>query len=256
MKKLKTLVFCIFFNTILFFSCEFNVSTANLSDLKVCSGVNEKKLCNQDQPVLDGSIKELYATAILNNAPSDTRVDIIFNYTEGGLVRLDSQAVTAQGNLPVYYKVPTPANGWRKGKYEFIFKLNTDNSKPLRKEFVIDVPLKVTDFAICNKQIITQGDKNCLAETPVFDQGTEKFFAEVVFNATLGRIKAKISWYYVENKRELIDAVNLDVKDRKIDRITSNLSRPKNGWPKGKYEVVVETDLKEMPSVSKSFLVN
>jgi hypothetical protein len=54
-------------------SCECSVSTAKVTDAKVCTQL-DGSLCTQDSETLPASAQEIYASCILKNAPENTDV--------------------------------------------------------------------------------------------------------------------------------------------------------------------------------------
>ena len=72
------------FASIMFFqAC--NVSTANLSDVKLCTEKNSSNVCDASASTFPASTPVIYCSAILKNAPTGTKVTFEWKHQ---LVRL------------------------------------------------------------------------------------------------------------------------------------------------------------------------
>ena len=108
-----------------------NVSTANLSDVKVCSSLNGSE-CSSDVSSFSSDVQAIYCSASLNNAPSGTKVVFEWKH-EGesiGKAELDGQSGVVNSSFKPTAELP-------QGKYSVTVKINTDNAKPITKEFTI-----------------------------------------------------------------------------------------------------------------------
>lgn len=109
-----------------------NVSTANLSDVKVCTSLNSG-LCDSDAPSISGSSPMIYCLAKLNNAPSGTKVTFTWSHAGSELGKADVE--TGSGTVSSHMST----NGsLEPGKYSVTVKIDSDNSKPVTKEFTIE----------------------------------------------------------------------------------------------------------------------
>lgn len=119
------------FATITFFqAC--NVSTANLSDVKVCTEKTDAG-CSSDASTFPVTSPAVYCSAMLNNAPSGTKVTFEWKHDgkELGHADVESSGGSVVGNMNI--------NGMLEpGKYSVTVKLNSDNSKPITKEFTLE----------------------------------------------------------------------------------------------------------------------
>ncbi len=116
-----------------FMSC--NVSTANLSDVKVCSSLNGSE-CSSDVLIFTPDVSAIYCSASLNNAPSGTKV--VFEWKHEGEIigkaELEASSVSS-GSINSSFK---PSAELPVGKYSVTVKINTDNAKPVTKEFKVE----------------------------------------------------------------------------------------------------------------------
>ncbi len=118
-----------------------NVSTANLSDVKIFDKIEDGR-CSSDMGTIDKSVDTFHVTANLNNAPSGTKVKIDWRYLSGELSNepqdIDSVSVVSEENsdfVESSLERATPA--WPKGEYEAVLKIDTDNADPIHKKFSV-----------------------------------------------------------------------------------------------------------------------
>ena len=121
-------------------TCQCSISTAKISDAKVCTSLTGN-LCDQDFPVISSSVNEIFASCILKYAVAETKVKFSWMYYgdtkfEINHVVLDTGDKT--GNLELYSNLSRPNNGWPKGVYEVVIQVQTDNAKPLVKQFEVN----------------------------------------------------------------------------------------------------------------------
>ena len=120
--------------------CSAKVSTAQLSDLKVCSGI-EKTVCISDEPVIEAHTRIIYASAVVNNAPDNTKINISWRHVDKGL-NIGSMLLEADGTRPLYGTLGMPDDApegafWPQGTYEVTFVVDNDPAKTLRKTFQV-----------------------------------------------------------------------------------------------------------------------
>lgn len=109
-----------------------NVSTANLSDVKVCTSLNGSE-CSGDASTFSADATAIYCSASLNNAPANTKVTFEWKHEGESMGKAEIEAPSGFVNStfkPTTELVP--------GKYSVTVKLATDNSKPITKEFTIN----------------------------------------------------------------------------------------------------------------------
>ena len=110
-----------------------NVSTANLSDVKMCTEKNSGNVCDADASTFPASTPVIYCSANLNNAPSDTKVTFEWKHGSESLGKAD--VVTSSGTVVSNFST---GGAVEPGKYSVTLKINTDNSKPITREFTIE----------------------------------------------------------------------------------------------------------------------
>ncbi len=109
-----------------------NVSTANLSDVKLCSEKTDGG-CSSDASAFPVSTAALYCSAVLKNAPSGTKVTFEWKHDgkELGHADVESTGGVVYGNMNI--------NGvLEPGNYSVTVKLNSDNSTPITKQFTLE----------------------------------------------------------------------------------------------------------------------
>ncbi len=120
-------------------SCECSVSTARVTDAKVCTQL-DGNLCTQDNETLPASAREIYASCTLKNAPENTDVKFTWYYYGDTKFEIDNVILSSGenfGNLDMYSSLSRPNNGWPRGVYEVTIEVVTDNAKPVVKQFNI-----------------------------------------------------------------------------------------------------------------------
>lgn len=122
-------------------ACSFNVSTANLANVKMCSEVASGGQCSSDTVKFDRGTGKLFVTADLKNAPEGTKVKVDWKYLGGEAgkpTNIDSVTLETKSDTSFISSDLTSNNkAFPAGKYEVVVALETDNSKPIRKEFAI-----------------------------------------------------------------------------------------------------------------------
>lgn len=122
-------------------ACNFKVSTAGLENVKMCAEVAQSGQCASDTVTFDRNTGKLFVTADLNNAPEGTKVKIDWKYLggeAGNASNIDTVTVESKPDTSFISSNLTSNNkAFPAGKYEVVLALDTDNSKPIRKEFSI-----------------------------------------------------------------------------------------------------------------------
>lgn len=109
-----------------------NVSTANLSDVKVCTSLNGSE-CGSDVSSFMADVQAIYCSASLNNAPSGTKVVFEWKHEGESIGKAELEGSTGVVNSSFKPTAELPA-----GKYSVTVKINTDNAQPITKEFRVE----------------------------------------------------------------------------------------------------------------------
>lgn len=130
-----------FFSICLLNACSFNVSTASVSNLRLCDApANE--VCAADKSQFTPDAPQFYVSCDLNFAPADTQIKFQWYNTDGQRYLIDEVTrkagdIGSGTTFNVHSILSKPNNGWPKGNYEVVVSLNTDNFKPLTKAFKV-----------------------------------------------------------------------------------------------------------------------
>ncbi|HBL75702.1 MAG: hypothetical protein A2W90_17480 [Bacteroidetes bacterium GWF2_42_66] len=120
--------------------CQFNISTAKLSDAKICTSLTGN-LCDQDNLVLPASTPMIYVTCMLKYAAANTKVKFSWMYYGDTKFEIDNVVLDTGdkvSDLELHSNLPCPDGGWPTGVYEVVIQIQTDNAKPLIKQFNIN----------------------------------------------------------------------------------------------------------------------
>ena len=135
----KVLVLSVLFLGAALFLSNCNVSTANISDVKMCENIDGNQ-CPEDNPVFSTNTPNIYCSVKVNNAPEGTNVKFSWNYLGEEIVHIDEVTLTVPGggtNFDMQSSLSIPNNGWPVGNYEVVIDLGTDNSEPTVKKFQV-----------------------------------------------------------------------------------------------------------------------
>jgi len=117
-----------------------NSADLALVDVKTCLAPSQSG-CGAEQVVFGRDAGEIFVTAVLNNAPSDTKVDFAWKFVDGRQ-DIDTVTLTADragaSNLQASLPKPTFEGGWPAGDYEVQIKVQNHPELPLiRKTFSV-----------------------------------------------------------------------------------------------------------------------
>ena len=139
MKKSVRIFSLLIVVSLFFASCEFEVTTASINDIKVCANLNGD-LCGQDAPVFHPNDPQIAASCKLKNAPDNTRVTFVWKYVEGEPITIDQVTLNSSDygiNVDMNSRLSKPTNGWPVGKYQVEIVLNDNSDNPQIKEFIV-----------------------------------------------------------------------------------------------------------------------
>jgi len=110
-----------------------SVSTASISDAKICAQVGSDGGCTSDATSFSMTTPVIYFTATLKNAPADTKVT--FEWKHNGESMGKADVTSGSGNIQSTFKSPGTLDP---GKYSCTAKIHVDNSDPVTKEFTVE----------------------------------------------------------------------------------------------------------------------
>lgn len=130
----------VFGGTLVSGGCSCEVSTAKVTDVKICTSLSGN-LCDQDNPVLSITSPTIYASCLLKYSVADTKVKFTWIYYGETKIVIDTVIFNTGdtlGNVEMHSSLSQPTNGWPKGIYEVVIEVQTDNAKPVVKQFNIN----------------------------------------------------------------------------------------------------------------------
>lgn len=119
MKKLLNFFGFILIMNVVLSSCEFEATTAHLTDIKTCVMLSGD-LCDQENPVFNTTDPQIYVSCKLKNAPENTLITFVWKYMEGEPIIIDEVTLNSSAhgiNLDLNSSLSRPNNGWPIGKY-------------------------------------------------------------------------------------------------------------------------------------------
>ena len=125
--------------TVIFISCEFEVTTAHIKNIKTCVYLSGD-LCDNENPVFNTNDPQIYVSCKLKNAPENTLVTFIWTYVEGGLIIIDKVTLNSSDygiDCNMSSNLSKPNNGWPIGKYEIIIKIGNNDDSLQVKSFEV-----------------------------------------------------------------------------------------------------------------------
>lgn len=135
---MKKIVFILLIITTMFFAgCDIIITTANITDGTMASGMEEGKPLDSIE-VYSQDATALYAFGVLNNAPDETKVTFVWNYvTEPQeIYRLDYTAEEVSG---MYVYTELTNNGlWPLGDYYVEIYIDDRTDPDVTIEFSVE----------------------------------------------------------------------------------------------------------------------
>ncbi len=120
MKLLNSLISLIFVAFICS-SCDFNVTTASIEDIRTCTNL-ENGVCIDNIPIFETTDPTIYVSCDLTNAPNNTLVSFVWKYKDGdNPIDIDEIILNSSdkgNNIGLCSNLSRPYNGWPVGKYE------------------------------------------------------------------------------------------------------------------------------------------
>jgi hypothetical protein len=111
---------------------------------------------------------------------------------------------------------------------------------------------KIADVKVCTSLT----GNHCDQDNTVITDNPEAIYASCLLKYAVANTQVKFTWYYYGQTKFEIDSVTLNTGEKSGNiELSSNLSRPNNGWPKGVYDVVIEVLIDNGKPVTKQFTV-
>ncbi|MFK5855330.1 MAG: hypothetical protein QM503_04300 [Bacteroidota bacterium] len=139
MKKLIFLFGCVIIASIILSSCEFEVTTAHIKDIKTCIYLNGD-LCEHENPIFSPNDPQIYVSCKLKNAPENTLVTFVWTYVEGNPIIIDKVTLNSSDygiDVDLNSRLSQPNSGWPIGSYEVVISIGNNDSSPHIKSFEV-----------------------------------------------------------------------------------------------------------------------
>jgi len=139
MKKSIKFIILLMFAGIILTSCEFEVTTAHINDIKTCVYLSGDQ-CDQENLVFNTNDPQIYVSCKLKNAPENTLVTFIWTYVEGDPIIIDKVTLNSSDygiDVDLSSNLSKPNNGWPIGKYEVVIKVGNNDDSTQIKSFEV-----------------------------------------------------------------------------------------------------------------------
>jgi hypothetical protein len=222
-----------------------SVTTARLTEAAMASEVDPdtmEPITKTDEFQSDTSV--IYATALLKNAPEDTKITATWIYLEDDTEIASVDALSTETNQAVSFSLSRPDNGFPVGQYKVELAIDGKLSETLR--FTVEasaVVLKpqLTEAAMASK--INPDTQKAETRTDRFQADTAVIYATALLVDAPKNTKITATWTYTDDKTEI---ASVDVLSTETSQYVSfSLSRPDNGFPAGTYQVELAIDGKQ-----------
>ncbi len=141
MKKSIFILFCSICISLLFSACEINLSTARITDVKMCTSLSDNQ-CLADNNSFTTNEAEIYISCTLKNAPENTDVQFSWLYMAQQDPFTIDQVVLSSGDqlgsLQLQSSLSKPNNGWPRGAYEVQIQIMGTEKAVIVKQFIVE----------------------------------------------------------------------------------------------------------------------
>jgi hypothetical protein len=125
---------------VLLISCEFSVTTAKLTESKVCGTISSSAGCDEDVKVFTEIPDTIYAISKLSNAPKGTEIRYYwYQFLQGEYTLLDSLSYKNEHSSErIHSHIRTDLLPL--GKYRVVTRIMADNRDEVVKDFELAIP--------------------------------------------------------------------------------------------------------------------
>lgn len=126
--------------TFLICGCEINLSTATISNVRMCSQVYDNE-CPSDNPFFTSTTADIYVSCNLRHAPENTNVRFSWYYLADQEVLIDEVILSSGeqlGLLHLQSGLSKPNNAWPVGEYEVRIQIMGTEKAVIIKKFRIE----------------------------------------------------------------------------------------------------------------------
>lgn len=238
--------------------CSF--STANIKDVKMGKGLNDKFEVVDPATTFDANEKTIHCVAYLANAPDNTKVRaewIVVNaegHKPGEKLVESSLDLGGSKNVADFYITP-PQSGLGAGEYKVDLFLNPDPAKPQPPTKSVSFTVKAIPAEIVSAFLSTEVDGS--ERVTEFPAGTTAFYCFAQLKGKTAGAKVSASWVAVEAEGF---APGSEIKKTDLvlqgaqDLAKFSLTLP-GGFPTGRYRVDILLGNSISPSQGLAFSV-
>lgn len=143
--KMKIITSIIGLSAGLFFckSCEYSITTANISSVRVCGSLNSDG-CKEDVGIFEELPDTVYVVSRLKNAPEGTEIRYYwYQFLEDDYILLDSVSYTSEKSSELIHSYIL-TNALPLGKYRVATRVVANNRKAIVKDFEFKIPDGIT----------------------------------------------------------------------------------------------------------------
>lgn len=236
-KTMNRLLILSFFS-IVFASCEFNATTANIQNSKVCSDVmfESGKGCLEDRNVFEEFPNQVINTLELQNAPKGTEVRLYwFQLIDDKYALIDSVSYISTETTELLTST-FDGNNLPVGKYKVVSRVIADNKEPVEKLFEIQFPtMPSANMSFIGRSVYE--DMRVKDLTKVFnDSDSTVYFSTSLYNIP-HNTDVHIHFEDENGAQKSFSLNTQTISDKKIN-INSNIKRSALG--KGECKVKVQ----------------
>lgn len=124
-------------------SCEYSITTANISSVRVCGSLNSDG-CKEDVGIFEELPDTVYVVSRLKNAPEGTEIRYYwYQFLEDDYILLDSVSYTSEKSSELIHSYIL-TNALPLGKYRVATRVVANNRKAIVKDFEFKIPDGIT----------------------------------------------------------------------------------------------------------------
>ncbi len=219
-----------------------SVTTARLTEPAMASKIDPDTM----EPVIKtdefkSDTPVIYATALLKNAPEDTKITSTWIYLEDDTEIASVDVLSTETSQAVSFSLSRPDNGFPAGQYKVELAIDGELVETLR--FTVEAAAVVLKPQLTEAAIASEIDPNtqkALTKTDRFLPDTPMIYATALLSDAPEDTMVTATWTYTEDGTKI---ASVDVLSTKASQyISFSLSRPDNGFPVGQYQVELAID--------------
>ncbi len=227
-------------------SGEVSFTSARLSEATMCLGVDDEMKPVNPTDTFGVTTPEIFCSAKLSNAPSDTEVGAEWIYVKGEAAGvedyvIDTVSVTTDGTRYLFFSLPKSTDNWPVGEYQL--NLTIDGKQEVSLPFTVSNSSIGTGGATLSGATMalgTDAQSKPINPTTTFPANTPELFCSVLVSNAPAGTEILSEWYYVSGAwqgvtNRLVGSVPLAVQGTQYASLS--LLAPDEGWPAGQYQV-------------------